>query len=266
MPVDLYDNVYGDFDGRVEAAVRERAFGDDIGQSSWITAAEWLGFADRTLIGAASRVLEVGSGSGGPAVYLAEARACHVTGVDINEHGVANAARLAAAKGVADRVMFQVTDAGRPLPFPESSFDAVLSNDAMCHIPDRQAVLAEWFRVLRPGGRMLFTDAMIVTGIVSHDELAVRSSIGTYFFLPPGKNEQLVRQAGFDLLASEDVTSSAEAIAARWHAARQHHRDALVKREGEKNFAGLQRFLACVHRLSAERRLSRFAYLGERPR
>ena len=112
---------------------------------------------------------------------------------------------------------------------------------------------------------MLFTDAMIVTGIVSHEELAVRSSIGTYFFLPPGKNEQLIRQTGFGLLASEDVTSGAEAIAARWHAAREHHREALVKREGESNFAGLQRFLACVHRLSAERRLSRFAYLGERP-
>ena len=266
MAVDLYNNVYADFDGRVEAAVRGRAFGDDIGQSSWITAAEWLGFADRTLIGPASRVLEVGSGSGGPAVYLAAARGCYVTGVDINEHGVANAARLAAAKGVADRVMFQVVDASRPLPFADSSFDAVLSNDAMCHIPDRQTVLAEWRRVLRPGGRMLFTDAMIVTGIVSDEELAVRSSIGTYFFLPPGENERLIRQAGFDLLASEDVTSGAEAIAARWHAARDEHRDALVVREGESNFAGLQRFLACVHRLSAERRLSRFAYLAERPR
>ena len=264
-PVDLYDNVYGDFDSRAETEVRTRAFGEDIGQSSWITAAEWLRFADQTQVGAHSRVLEVGSGSGGPAVYLAAARGCHVTGVDINAHGVRNAARLAAARGVSERVSFDVVDASQPLPFASSSFDAVLSNDAMCHIPDRLAVLTEWHRVLRPGGRMLFTDAMIVTGLVSQEELAVRSSIGRYFFAPVGENERLIRGAGFALLAGEDVTASAEAIAQRWHAAREHYREQLQTREGEANFAGLQRFLACVHRLSAERRLSRYAYLAEKP-
>ena len=60
------------------------------------------------------------------------------------------------------------------------------------------------------------------------------------------------------------MTASAEAIAQRWHAAREQHRPELVEREGEVNFEGLQRFLACVHRLSAERRLSRYAYLAEK--
>ena len=58
---------------------------------------------------------------------------------------------------------------------------------AMCHIANRLEVLGEWHRVLRPGGRMLFTDAMIVTGLVSQEELAVRSSIGWYLFVPPGR-------------------------------------------------------------------------------
>ena len=120
-------------------------------------------------------------------------------------------------------------------------------------------------RVLRPRGRMLFTDAMIVTGLVSQEELAVRSSIGWYFFVPPGENERLIERAGFTLLSSEDVTASAEVIAQQWHAARDQYRDELVAREGETNFAGLQRFLACVHRLSAERRLSRYCYLAEKP-
>src|SRR5689334_3257978 len=140
--VDLYSNVYAHFETRAEAAVRARAFGDDIGQSSWITAAEWLRFADLAGVGEHSHVLEVGSGSGGPAVYLAAARGCRVTGVDINEHGVRNGVHLAAAKGVADRVAFQVIDASRPLPFSSAAFDAVLSNDAMCHISNRGDVLA----------------------------------------------------------------------------------------------------------------------------
>ena len=263
-PVDLYNNVYADFGSRAEAAVRHHAFGEDIGQSGWLTAAEWLRFADQAQVRADSHVLEVGSGSGGPAVYLAAARGCQVTGIDINEHGVRNAKQLAEAKGVADRVSFQGVDASQPIPFADAAFDAVLSNDAMCHIQNRLDVLREWHRVLRPGGRMLFTDAMIITGLVSHEELAIRSSIAWYLFLPPGENERLIRQAGFTLLSSEDLTAAAEEIAQRWHDAREQHRDELVSREGDANFAGLQRFLACVHRLSRERRLSRYCYLAEK--
>ena len=262
--VDLYDNVYGDFGSRAEAAVRHDAFGEDIGQSSWLTAAEWLRFADQVQVREHSHVLEVGSGSGGPAVYLASARGCRVTGVDINEHGVRNGERLAATQGVADRVTFQTVDASQPLPFPAGNFDAILSNDAMCHISNRLEVLGDWHRVLRPKGRILFSDAMIITGLVSQEELAVRSSIGYYLFLPPGENERLIARAGFTLLASEDVTAAAEVIAQRWHDARGRHRRELLEREGKANFDGLQRFLDCVHRLSAERRLSRYAYLAEK--
>lgn len=262
--VDLYNNVYSDFASPAEAAVRRHAFGEDIGQSSWLTAAQWLRFADQLHVARESHVLEVGSGSGGPAVYLAGARGCHVTGVDINEHGVRNAERLAGVQGLSDRVTFRAVDAGKPLPFPPDSFDAVVSNDAMCHIADRLDILTDWHHLLRPGGRMLFTDAMIVTGLVSQEEIAIRSSIGFYILLPPGENERLIRSAGFTLLASEDLTGEAELIAERWHAAREEHRKELTAREGEANFEGLQRFLACVHRLSAERRLSRYSYLAEK--
>lgn len=263
-PVDLYNNVYGDFASEAESAVRRATYGDDIGQSSWITATEWLVFADQLGVTAASSVLEVGSGSGGPAVYLAVQRGCRVTGVDINEHGVRNAGTLAEARGVSDRARFQAVDASRPLPFPSKSFDAIVSNDALCHIPDRLAVLRDWRRLLRPGGRALFTDAMVLTGPVSQEELAVRSSIGFYLFVPPGENERLLEAAGFALLGVEDVTVSEERVSARWHAARAAHREALVAREGAGTFDGLQRFLHCVHTLSRERRLSRFSYVAEK--
>ena len=262
--VDLYDNVYGDYESHAEAAVRRQTYGEDIGQSGWMTATEWLRFADQLQVQPKSHVLEVGSGSGGPAVHLAAVRGCQVTGVDINHNGVRNAARLASSRGVADRVNFRAVDASHPLPFPAATFDTVVSNDAMCHIANRLEVLRDWRRVVRPHGRILFTDAMIVTGLVSHEELAVRSSIGFYLFLPPGENERLIVQAGFRLLGSEDVTDGAAAIAQRWHDAREQHRVALVEREGDANFAGLQRFLSCVQRLSAERRLSRYCYLAEK--
>jgi SAM-dependent methyltransferase len=263
-PIDLYDNVYADFESDAEAAVRRATYGEDIGQSSWMTAAAWLRFADQLQVRAVSQVLEVGCGSGGPAVYLAAMRGCQVTGVDINEHGISTGKRLAAKRGLADRVRFQSVDAAQPLPFSAATFDAVISNDAMCHIANRLEVLCDWHRVVRPRGRILFTDAMIVSGLVSHEELAVRSSIGFYLFVPPGENERLITQSGFRLLSSEDVTQDAAAIAQSWHDAREAHRVVLVEREGQANFAGLQRFLACVHRLSADRRLSRYCYLAEK--
>jgi hypothetical protein len=83
--VNPYDSVYGDFASTAEVAVRQQAYGEDLGQSSWLTAREWLGFTDQLGIGPGAEVLEVGSGSGGPAAYLAAVRDCRVTAVDIND-------------------------------------------------------------------------------------------------------------------------------------------------------------------------------------
>ena len=75
----------------------------------------------------------------------------------------------------------------------------------------------------------------------------------------------MLRNAGFTVTSVRDVTDNAAEVALRWHDARVRHREPLVAREGEANFDGLQRFLRCVHEVSAERRLSRFAYLAEKP-
>src|SRR5215475_1344071 len=133
-PVDLYNNVYSGFGSDAEAAVRRQTYGEDIGQSSWMTADEWLRFAEQLGLTDASAVLEVGSGSGGPAIYLALKRGCRVTGIDINDNGVRNAIALAADRGVTDRVDFRVSDAAAKLSFLPEVFDAIVSNDAMCHI------------------------------------------------------------------------------------------------------------------------------------
>ena len=262
--VNLYDNVYGDFASDAEASVRREAYGEDLGQSSWLTAPEWLHFADQLAIGADSDVLEVGSGSGGPAVYLVRERGCRLTGVDINEHGVRNAGALAEARGVADRAQFRVVDASQPLPFQDGRFDAVVSNDAMCHIRNRSSTLRDWCRVLRPGGRALFTDAMIISGIVSNEELATRSSIGFYLFLPPGENERLLREAGFTHVEVKDTTPNASLISKLWLDAREKRAEALTAIEGQENFEGLQRFLSTVHALTSEARLVRLLYLAQK--
>ena len=80
-----------------------------------------------------------------------------VTGIDANPSAIEEARQ--SAEGAESRACFEQMDANERLPFADGSFDAVFSNDAMCHIPDRSRALREWFRVLKPGGRILFTDA-----------------------------------------------------------------------------------------------------------
>jgi SAM-dependent methyltransferase len=263
--VDLFYSTYGHFSDPVLDAIRKETFGTDIGQNSWLTVDEYERLLPWLELTAESHALEVASGSGGPALYLARSTGCRVTGIDANESGVANATEMAARSGDSDRVRFRVADANASLPFDEDSFDALLCMDSMNHFPDRLAVFREWRRVLRPGGRALFTDPVVVTGPVTNDELALRSSIGLFLFVPPGVNERLIDEAGFRLVRQEDVTANAALVAGRWHRARQAHRDELLPMEGEERFEGLQRFFRSVHDLTSQRRLSRIVYLVEKP-
>jgi SAM-dependent methyltransferase len=262
--VDLFDSTYSNFEAEVLARIRRKTFGEDFGQNSWTTAEEYRRWAEWLALTDDSHVLEVASGSGGPAIFLAEMSGARVTGIDINAHGVAAATRKVKALGLDDRVSFEEADAGTALPFPDNTFDAILCVDSANHFARRLAVLKEWRRILKPGGKALFTDPVVITGPVSNEELAARSSIGYFLFTPPGVNERLIGEAGLALGGKEDVTENAAVVSKRWHDARADDHVAMVRMEGEERFAGLQEFFSMVHRLTSERRLSRFVYLAEK--
>jgi SAM-dependent methyltransferase len=261
--VDLYNTTYGNFRDRVLAEVRQEAFGQDIGQNSWITAEEYDKFYGWLDLAPQLHLLEVASGSGGPALYLARKHGCRVTGIDINEEGL-NTAKQAAEAAKLEGVHFQFADLDKSLPFENESFDAVQCIDSANHFRDRLGFLGEWHRILKKGRRILFTDPVVITGPISNDELAARSSIGFFLFVPLEVTERLIKEAGFALLRREDVTANMELTSGRRHAARQKHKDDLIKIEGEERFEGIQNFLATVHKVSSERRLSRFVFVAEK--
>ena len=97
--VDLFDSTYGHFTQDVLAAIRRETFGQDIGQNSWLTVEEYDRFIAWLRLEPEQHVLEVASGSGGPALYLADRASCHVTGIDSNRarrrRGDARGVRLA---------------------------------------------------------------------------------------------------------------------------------------------------------------------------
>jgi SAM-dependent methyltransferase len=262
--VDLFDSTYGHFTEQVLASIRQETFGQDIGQNSWLTVDEYDRFISWLRLAPDQHVLEVASGSGGPALYLADRESCHVTGIDANASGVAAATQNAFRSHQAHRTSFRMADANSPLPFANDTFDGLLCIDSMNHFPDRLAVFQEWYRVLRPGRRAVFTDPVVITRPVTNEDLALRSSIGVFLFAPPGVNERFIELAGLQLIRQEDVTVNAALISGRWQRARQRHRDALIRMEGVERFEGLQKFFSAVHRLTSERRLCRIAYLVEK--
>jgi SAM-dependent methyltransferase len=261
---EFFDTIYGNFSDPALHAIRKETFGQDIGQNSWLTVDEYDRFTHWLDLDPKKHVLEVASGSGGPALYLARQAGCRVTGIDENESGVATATRAAKSLGLEDRARFVVGDATAPLEFEDRTFDGLLCIDSMNHFPDRLAVLREWRRVLKAGGRAVFTDPVVITGPLTNEDLALRSSIGLFLFVPPGITEKMIEEAGLRLDHKEDVSDNAAQVADRWRRARERHRDDVLKIEGEERFASFQRFFGAVHRLTSERRLSRIAYFTER--
>jgi SAM-dependent methyltransferase len=261
---DFYGAQYARFAGDLAKAMRREVYGEDLGQQGWRTAAEEAEIAEAIRCGRESRVLDIACGSGGPSLALVERSCCRLTGIDREAAAIAYATAEAEARGLAGSAGFAALDCSGRLPFADGAFDAVLCIDAINHLDDRFATLAEWARLLRRGGRLLFTDPMVLTGAVSKDELDVRASLGFYLVVPPGLNEQAIGAAGLGLLRCEDRTSASAEIAARWHAARASRADILKQEEGDEWFGQRQRFLATTAALAASGRLSRILYVAEK--
>jgi SAM-dependent methyltransferase len=264
--VKLYDAHYSQLTADAQVAVRRRTYDEDLGQSGWLTAAQALEFFRLLGLGPGQRALEVACGSGGVTCRMARETGAACVGVDINPHGIEAAQARASEQNLSSDATFRMVDAGQPLPFPDQSFDTIFCNDSINHIPGRLQVFRDWHRVLRPGGRALVTDPIVVTGQLTNEEMRVRSSIGYFLFTPIGCNERLLAESGLEVREVRDVTEGMASISGRWRDAREELRPALVALEGEEGFEGVQRFLTVAHTLASERRLSRFMYLALRPR
>jgi ubiquinone/menaquinone biosynthesis C-methylase UbiE len=165
--------------------------------------------ARRAGISAGQHVLDAGCGIGGSAVWLARHAGARVTGVNLNPRQVMQAKELAARRGVLDLVRFFVADFACT-GLPDESFDVVWALESFCYADDKQAVLAEAFRVLRPGGRLILADGFLTRPHLTASEARIVERWSSGWAIPNVIDvetlERRLSGAGFGSIRLEDAT------------------------------------------------------------
>ena len=199
-------------------------------------------------LGPGMRVLEVGSGLGGPARYLAHAVGCQVTALELQPKVHAIAANLTRRCGLDGRVTHLCGDARR-YPLPPEGFDAVVSWLALLHIPDRPRLLSRIAFALRSGGACYIEDFSLRATLTESDLRDLREVV---FGVTVTSIDQYVadlRGAGFARIEATDMTDHwAPFVSARLRAWRED-RAAYARDHGDTAYTAQEMFYAAVARL-----------------
>jgi SAM-dependent methyltransferase len=258
---DFTDNFVCSAHPAVKSLERD-VLGCDYGGTSWTTSDQ----ADQILasleLESGSRLLEVGSGSGWPALYLSLQSGCAATLLDIPLVALEQAAERARSDDILDQVTF-VNGSGTALPFVDSSFDRLSHSDVLCCLPGKLDMLQECRRAATEDARMHFSVIEPAPGLspVDHEQTV---EAGPPFVDVPGGYKKLLRDSGWQLLERIDVTAeyadSLERLATglkentaelREAFGAEELREAWGRRENAMNFARSDKLLRFVYVVSA---------------
>ncbi len=154
------------------------------------------------------RVLDAGCGVGGTSIFFAKSTGCRVTGITLSDKQTKNATAFAEKQSVADKADFLVMDYTQTT-FPDNSFDVVVAVESMQSAVDKSAMLKEAYRLLRPGGRILFADTFNASNISIEEQKHLKTMFNGWAISEAVSVEQLTaiaQQAGFTKTGYIDVT------------------------------------------------------------
>ena len=199
-------------------------------------------------LGPAIHVLDVGSGLGGPARYLASTIGCHITALELQSDLHAMATRLTARCGLGQHVTHVCGDA-LTAAFPDATFNAIVSWLALLHIPERPRLLARLARMLRRGGQCYIEDLFQRAPFAQSDLPDVRHTIFGVTLTSIADYVRDLHEAGFTEITATDLSDDwatfCGARMAAWQADRLRH----VRVHGEQIYTQLDTFYTVVFRL-----------------
>jgi ubiquinone/menaquinone biosynthesis C-methylase UbiE len=158
-----------------------------------------VAFAEQLGLQPGMRLLDVGSGIGGPARYFAHHQKCHVTGIDLTDEFVRVARALSQRVGLADKVAF-VQGSALDMPFPAGSFDGAYMLHVGMNIGDKMALFAQVKRVLKPDGFFGIFDLMRIGPGELIYPVPWAATGATSFVAADGDYRRLLTAAGFKIL------------------------------------------------------------------
>lgn len=169
-----------------------------------------------------ARVLDLGSGLGGPARYLAAEFDCDVVGIDLTPEFCEVASALSERVGLGERTRFRVGDATN-LPLEEATFDLVWTIQMQMNVDDKAHLYAEVARVLRPGGRFVCQEVCLGNGEPLEYPVPWATTPAQSFLVAPDAMRALINAAGLLDVVWRDITEEAiawrKAQVAKMHAA-----------------------------------------------
>ena len=161
---------------------------------------------------AGERILDIGSGIGGPARWIASTFRCHVTGVDLTPAFCRAAEQLTELTGLVEQVRI-VEGSALAMPFDDGSFDRAYSQNVVMNIADKPAFYREASRVLRPGGLLALSNVAAGPNGPLRFPVPWATSPDASFLSSPAETRGDLERAGFEILRFEDT--SAKTAAAR---------------------------------------------------
>lgn len=194
-----------DVRGSLEGLTPEILFAHDQDHYGGLAANDAL--AEAAGLDAGQLVLDVCCGLGGPARYQAWKHGCRVIGIDANPGRVQGARELTELVHLDGQAAFLYGDA-HDLPFTDTSFDVVLSQEAFLHLADKGRGVAEAFRVLRPGGRFVFTDWVAGPAFGSADRGVMWAGVAARGVPSEWDYIDVLVAAGFTGVAATDLSAA----------------------------------------------------------